>query len=126
MTPGTLLDVPFDLDYWQSIAQAQNASGLPEPYSNDPTQWLFKGRVDDTSEPLQVAVARGKEPPRAKDEYPWFWGWDQKTIDFQGGAVFTGERFNACHYSNAFNEEARKRWVASPGSASQGKEKSRA
>ena len=31
---------------------------LPEPYSNDPTQWLFKGDVASSTQPLQVAVAR--------------------------------------------------------------------
>ncbi len=31
---------------------------LPEPYSNDPTQWLFEGHPVGSTEPLQVAVAR--------------------------------------------------------------------
>ncbi|OHU75873.1 hypothetical protein BKG84_26030 [Mycobacteroides chelonae] len=31
---------------------------LPEPYSNDPTQWLFEGRPELATVPLQVALAR--------------------------------------------------------------------
>ena len=42
---------------------------------------------------------RGKEPERPKDEYPWFWSWDENTEDFAGGAKFDGNRWNDCHYS---------------------------
>jgi hypothetical protein len=31
---------------------------LPEPWSDDPTQWLFEGRPEEATEPLQVAVGR--------------------------------------------------------------------
>jgi hypothetical protein len=27
---------------------------------------------------------RGKEPARDKSEFPWFWGWDEKTQNFAG------------------------------------------
>lgn len=67
---------PFDLEHWTSIAEGQYPHGLPEPYTNDPTQWIFHGhpcnsviwdeqtkwtaagelRVDDSV--LQIAVAR--------------------------------------------------------------------
>lgn len=73
---GTLVKVPFDVDYWTKIAEEQYPNGLPQPYSNDPTQWIFHGhpcgaviwdeeikrsahselRVDFSV--LQVAVAR--------------------------------------------------------------------
>ncbi|MEB3189716.1 MAG: N-6 DNA methylase [Snowella sp.] len=73
---GTLVKVPFDLDHWQKIADEKYPNGLPQPYSNDPTQWIFHGhpcgsviweedqkwtangplRTDDTV--LQIAVAR--------------------------------------------------------------------
>lgn len=43
---------------------------------------------------------RGKEPQRPKEEYPWFWSWDEKTTDFLGGKTFDGNRWNACHYTN--------------------------
>lgn len=52
---------------------------------------------------------RGKEPKRSKDEYPWFWGWDEKTTDFIGGSEFKGERFNDCHYTIEFKRRARER-----------------
>ncbi len=55
---ATLVKVPFDLEHWQRVAQEQYPNGLPEPYSNDPTQWLFTGGVAESSAPLQVAVAR--------------------------------------------------------------------
>ena len=55
---GPLVRVPFDLERWQKVADERYPDGLPEPYSDDPTQWLFRGTVTDTTEPLQVAVAR--------------------------------------------------------------------
>lgn len=51
---------------------------------------------------------RGKEPKRPRDESPWFWDWDEST-DFTGGETFTGERWNDCHYTNAFKQAAREK-----------------
>ena len=68
--------VPFDLDHWTEVACAKYPNGLPKPYSDDPTQWIYHGhpcgsvvwdednkrtyhgslRTDDTV--LQVAVVR--------------------------------------------------------------------
>ncbi len=76
VTNATLAKVPFDLDRWTKVAQEQYPNGLPGPYSDDPTQWIFHGhpcgsvvwdeagkrtasatpRTDATV--LQVAVAR--------------------------------------------------------------------
>jgi hypothetical protein len=76
VTNATLVKVPFDLAYWQKVADEKYPNGLPQPYSNDPTQWIFHGhpcgsviwdetlkwtaegalRTDETV--LQVAVAR--------------------------------------------------------------------
>jgi hypothetical protein len=39
----TILEIPFDLDYWSKIAAEQYPNGLPQPYSDDPTQWIFHG-----------------------------------------------------------------------------------
>lgn len=50
---------------------------------------------------------RGKEPERPKPDFPWFWGWDGKTVDFPGGKQFTGERFNDCHYTVAAKRATR-------------------
>jgi hypothetical protein len=76
VTSATLGKIPFDLDHWTKVAEREYPQGLPEPYSNDPTQWIFHGhpcrsiildeqnketkhgqkRIDKSV--LQVAVAR--------------------------------------------------------------------
>ncbi|GHC16759.1 hypothetical protein GCM10010082_04650 [Kushneria pakistanensis] len=73
---NTFLAVPFDVNFWSNKAKEKYPNGLPKPYTNDPTQWIFHGhpcasviwdedtkwtahgplRTDDTV--LQVAVAR--------------------------------------------------------------------
>lgn len=58
VTNATLVKVPFDLDYWQQVAAERYPNGLPKPYSDDPTQWLFHGHPQSATDPLQVAVAR--------------------------------------------------------------------
>lgn len=88
VTNATLVKVPFDLEHWQRVAAEKYPHGLPKPYSDDPTQWLFHGhpcgsvvfnektglleqgplRIDETV--LQVAVARllGYRWPAELDE----------------------------------------------------------
>lgn len=76
VTNKTLVKVPFDVDYWSDVSKKEYPNGLPKPYTNEPTQWIFHGhpcgsvvwdeeqkwttegpfRTDDTV--LQVAVAR--------------------------------------------------------------------
>jgi hypothetical protein len=56
--PNTLLKIPFDIDYWQKVAKEKYPSGLPLPYSDDPTQWLFHGHPQISENPIQVAVLR--------------------------------------------------------------------
>lgn len=76
VTNATFVKVPFDLEHWQKVAEEKYPNGLPEPYSDDPTQWIFHGhpcgsviwseeskklehgslRKDSTV--LQVAIAR--------------------------------------------------------------------
>jgi hypothetical protein len=55
---SALIKVPFDLEHWQEISSIQYPNGLPKPYSEQPTQWLFHGHPSQSSSPLQVAVAR--------------------------------------------------------------------
>jgi len=43
VTPATLIKVPFDLDNWTNVAKEKYPNGLPKPYTDDPTQWLFHG-----------------------------------------------------------------------------------
>lgn len=50
--------VPFDLAHWQAIAAERYPNGLPKPFSNDPTQWLFHGHPQVATDPLQVAIVR--------------------------------------------------------------------
>jgi hypothetical protein len=58
VTNATLVKVPFDVERWRAVAAVQFPDGLPEPFSDDPTQWLFRGWPVGSSSPLQVAVAR--------------------------------------------------------------------
>lgn len=58
VTNATFLKVPFDINHWQKIAAEKYPNGLPKPYSNDPTQWLFHGHPVKSENALQVAVAR--------------------------------------------------------------------
>jgi hypothetical protein len=58
VTNATLIKVPFDLDRWQKVAAEKYPNGIPKPYSDDPTQWLFHGNPIKTENPLQVALAR--------------------------------------------------------------------
>ncbi|MGL6534994.1 Eco57I restriction-modification methylase domain-containing protein [Aeromonas caviae] len=73
---ASAIKVSFDLDKWRKISQNSFPKGLPKPYTNDYTQWIFHGhpcgsvvwdeeskwtkeglvRFDETV--LQVAVAR--------------------------------------------------------------------
>lgn len=55
---SALLKVRFDLAHWQQVAAERYPNGLPKPYSDDPTQWLFHGHPQPATDPLQVAVAR--------------------------------------------------------------------
>lgn len=58
VTCGTLVKVPFDVDYWRKVAREKYPLGLPRPHSAVPTQWLFNGHPKGSYAPLQVAVAR--------------------------------------------------------------------
>ena len=40
---GTYLKVPFNLERWQEVAAEKYPNGLPEPFTDDPTQWIFHG-----------------------------------------------------------------------------------
>ena len=70
VTNATLVKVPFDLAYWTQVAAEKYPNGLPKPYSDDPTQWIFHGHPAPSEHPLQVAVARllGYQWPAELDE----------------------------------------------------------
>lgn len=76
VTNATLVKVPFDKERWRKVAEEKYPNGLPQPFTNDPSQWIFHGhpcksviwneetkktceydlRIDDNV--MQVAVAR--------------------------------------------------------------------
>lgn len=76
VSTSVVIKVPFDLELWQKVAGEKYPNGLPEPYSDDPTQWIFhghpcgsvvwseeskkleQGRLRKGSTVLQVALAR--------------------------------------------------------------------
>lgn len=60
VTNATLVKVPFDLQHWQKVADEKYPNGLPLPYTDDPTQWIFHGHPVKAEEEtrLQVAIAR--------------------------------------------------------------------
>jgi len=58
VTNATFGHVPFDLAYWQKVAEREYSNGLPAPLIADPTQWLFSGDLKSASHPLQVGVCR--------------------------------------------------------------------
>ena len=43
VTNATLAKVPFDLGHWTKVAEEKYPNGLPKPYTDDPTQWIFHG-----------------------------------------------------------------------------------
>lgn len=55
---ATFENIYFDLAHWQKVADERYPNGLPKPYSDDPTQWIFHGHPKPATDPLQVAVAR--------------------------------------------------------------------
>ncbi|MCL5279433.1 MAG: BREX-1 system adenine-specific DNA-methyltransferase PglX [Planctomycetes bacterium] len=57
---GYVAKIAWDYAHWQEVAAKKYPDGLPEPESDDPTQWLFHGhpREADEDAMLQVAVVR--------------------------------------------------------------------
>ena len=58
VTPATFLEVSFDEASWSKVAIQQHPNGIPKPYADNPTQWIFHGHPCDVTEALQVATAR--------------------------------------------------------------------
>lgn len=71
--------------------------------------------------PIKWTKDRGQEPFGSKEEFPWFWGWDENSpamaTDFgapvpgapPAGDSFDGNRWNDLHYTRAAKEAARAR-----------------
>lgn len=58
VTESSFLKAPFDVEHWRKVAAEKYPHGLPQPHSDDPTQWLFSGHPKGSEAPLHVAVAR--------------------------------------------------------------------
>ncbi|MBV8808832.1 MAG: hypothetical protein JO033_09165, partial [Acidobacteriaceae bacterium] len=52
---------------------------------------------------------RSEEAHCAKEDFPWFWSWDGRSDDFQGGSTFDGARWNDLHYSLHAKKRAREK-----------------
>ena len=71
VTPGSFGEVYFDFGKWQQAAAEAYPSGLPEPQTNDPRQWLFHGHplgmlVNGTSVRAPIAIV----DPVGTDRHP--------------------------------------------------------
>jgi hypothetical protein len=58
VTNATYRKIPFDVKHWFEISKAKYPGGLPKPFSNDPTQWIFHGHPDQNDSALHVAIIR--------------------------------------------------------------------
>lgn len=58
VTTDTFAKVPFDLPRWRKEAEELFPDGLPQPDTDDPTQWIFDGNPVQSNQPLQVGVAK--------------------------------------------------------------------
>ena len=52
-----LLKIPFDINRWSGVAEKKYSTGLPEPSSDDPAQWLFHGHPAFALDGAQLHVA---------------------------------------------------------------------
>jgi hypothetical protein len=43
VSEATFENIFFDLEHWTKVAEEKYPNGLPQPYSDDPTQWIFHG-----------------------------------------------------------------------------------
>jgi hypothetical protein len=101
---------PFDIFVrWKPLSQ--QALGW-NPDLNDGVRMNI--RPFTTAEILRKRVKikwdkdRGKEPARDKQEFPWFWGWDEKQQDFAGvGTEPDCNRWTDCHYTIDVKKKAR-------------------
>lgn len=55
---GYVAKLFWDSNLWVEVAKTDYPLGLPMPFSDDPTQWIFHGFPVQSTDPLQVSVAR--------------------------------------------------------------------
>ncbi|MFH4570300.1 N-6 DNA methylase [Vibrio diabolicus] len=67
VTNATLVKIPFESEKWQKKAELEYPFGLPQPYSDDPKQWIFHGHPcasvfwDKQNKTTTVGVLRNDE-----------------------------------------------------------------
>ena len=64
VTNATLVKVPFDLEHWEKIAAEKYPNGLPEAYTDAPTQWIFHGHPCGSVVWDEEAKRTAHGPPR--------------------------------------------------------------
>jgi len=55
---GYVGKISFDFSHWNQVAAEEFPAGLSDPYSDDPTQWIFHGHPLPSANVLQIVVAR--------------------------------------------------------------------
>lgn len=60
VTNKTLLKSRFDLKYWSNVALKKYPGGFPDPESDDPTQWVFHGCVEQTLNNVSSNEGQGR------------------------------------------------------------------
>jgi len=102
--PKTFEKVPFDQNKWVDRASLEFPDGLPKPFSDDPTQWLFNGNPQGAGNSLQTAVARlvgFRWPRQAGSSFP-----DCPALDPDGLEVHAAADGIICLSSVAGEEDA--------------------
>ncbi len=64
VTNRTLAKVQFDLERWTRVAEEMYPNGLPNPYSDDPTQWIFHGHPCGSVVWDEAGKRTASAPPR--------------------------------------------------------------
>lgn len=60
VTNGTVGKIAFNPEHWREVAAKKYPNGLPEPESDDPTEWLFHGRPDGAQEGMEMHVGAAR------------------------------------------------------------------
>ena len=64
VTNANLIKVPFDVTHWKKVAAEKYPNGLPEAYTDDPTQWIFHGHPCGSVVWDEEAKRTAHGPPR--------------------------------------------------------------
>ncbi len=65
------------------------------------------GDLLDYKVATQCAHVPRRQPQRPREEFPWFWDWDEAIENLDGTKTFDGNRGNGLHCSSAVQRAAR-------------------